>query len=358
MSNKQLFKEAIAEAKSIREAAIINAKEALEETLTPQIKSLLAQRLAEMEEEEEAPKLKEEGAEDVKPSEVVAEAEDEEEKGEEEEAPEAEEKKEDEDEELEIEDMSIDDLKDLIGDIVSQMMDQEAPIEEPAGEEAPMDMVGMEDEEEIDLDEILAELSADTPGFDDFMNAVDDVLGVGHPQHELLASAVEKALNNGEIHPDPNDPSSYVKQVEMIAAKLGINETSGEVQAEVAKLQKELNEAVATISKLKANLSEVNVLNAKLLYINKLFKSNRSLTESQIANIIATFDNASTAKEAQLVYESLKTVVNTKPAKSTVVETKLGMASKPAGVAPKKAEIITEVSDAVKRMQKLAGIIK
>ena len=35
MANKDLFKQAIAEAKSIREAAIANAKEALEETLTP-----------------------------------------------------------------------------------------------------------------------------------------------------------------------------------------------------------------------------------------------------------------------------------------------------------------------------------
>lgn len=313
MSNKQLFKEAIAEAKSIREAAIINAKEALEETLTPQIKSLLAQRLAEMEEEDEAPELKEEGAEDVNPSEVVAEADDEKEEGEEEqeEAPEAEEK-EGEDEELEIEDMSIEDLKSLIGDIVSQMMDQEAPIEEPAGEEAPMDMVGMEDEEEIDLDEILAELE-----------------GVAESSHDKEEEKEEQ---------------DHIEE--------------SELKAEVAKLQKELNEAVTTINKLKANLSEVNVLNAKLLYINKLVKANRSLTEAQIANIIATFDNANTAKEAQLVYESLKTVVNTKPAKQTVVESKLGMASKPAGVAPKKAEIITEVSDAVKRMQKLAGIIK
>jgi len=52
MANKDLFKQAIADAKSIREAAIANAKLALEESLTPQLKELLAQRLAEMEEEE------------------------------------------------------------------------------------------------------------------------------------------------------------------------------------------------------------------------------------------------------------------------------------------------------------------
>ena len=49
MSNKDLLKQAIAEAKTIREAAIANAKEALEETLTPHLKEMLAQKLQEME---------------------------------------------------------------------------------------------------------------------------------------------------------------------------------------------------------------------------------------------------------------------------------------------------------------------
>ena len=53
MSNKDLLKQAIAEAKTIREAAIANAKEALEETLTPHLKEMLAQKLQEMEEEDD-----------------------------------------------------------------------------------------------------------------------------------------------------------------------------------------------------------------------------------------------------------------------------------------------------------------
>jgi hypothetical protein len=48
MANKDLFKQAIAEAKSVREAAIANAKEALEETLTPHLKDMLAAKLQEM----------------------------------------------------------------------------------------------------------------------------------------------------------------------------------------------------------------------------------------------------------------------------------------------------------------------
>ena len=48
MANKDLFKQAIAEAKSVREAAIANAKEALEESLTPHLKDMLAAKLQEM----------------------------------------------------------------------------------------------------------------------------------------------------------------------------------------------------------------------------------------------------------------------------------------------------------------------
>ena len=49
MANKDLFKQAIAEARSVREAAIANAKDALEETLTPHLKDMLAAKLQEME---------------------------------------------------------------------------------------------------------------------------------------------------------------------------------------------------------------------------------------------------------------------------------------------------------------------
>ena len=51
-TNKDLLKQAIAEAKTIREAAIANAKEALEESLTPHLKEMLAQKLQEMEDDE------------------------------------------------------------------------------------------------------------------------------------------------------------------------------------------------------------------------------------------------------------------------------------------------------------------
>ena len=89
--------------------------------------------------------------------------------------------------------------------------------------------------------------------------------------------------------------------------------------------------------------------------VNKVFKAN-NLSESQKVNIIAAFDKAETVKEVKLVFETVSENVVTK--KTTKVnESKLGSASKATGTTASKPEVINEVSSAVQRMQKLAGII-
>ena len=119
----------------------------------------------------------------------------------------------------------------------------------------------------------------------------------------------------------------------------------------------ELEEALETIETLKKELNEVNILNSKLLYVNKIFKAN-NLTESQKVNIIAAFDKAETVKEVKLVYETVsENVVTTK--KENVSESKVkGMASKATGTTASKPQNDIVLSEAALRMQKLAGIIK
>ena len=202
MANKDLFKQAIAEAKSIREAAIANAKEALEETLTPHLKDMLAAKLQEMDDsavEEEVVNESEEVAETIE--EAPAKGEDEMEEGKHEdemeegkhedemeeaieeapveEAPgedaedadaegdseESEDEAEDGEEEIEVKDMEVDDLKDLIRDIIAQEHEKmgldggEDHSDMDAGEMEPeMGDIPAAEDEEIDLDELLAEL--------------------------------------------------------------------------------------------------------------------------------------------------------------------------------------------------------
>ena len=318
MANKDLFKQAIAEAKSIREAAIANAKEALEESLTPHLKDMLAAKLQEMDdssvEEEVVNEVEIDETEEVTEVEAyegesnddataMEEAEDDSDESEDE-ADDAGEEADDE-EEVEVKDMEVDDLKDLIRDIISQEMGADDEIDNSdmdAGEEMEpeMDMgADVDGEEEIDLDELLAELEA-----------------VSEEQE------VEEEVEEEVVAEEDNS---------------------------------ELNEALETINTLQSQLQEVNLLNAKLMYVNKVFKVN-NLSEAQKVNIIAAFDKAETVKEVKLVFETVsENMVVAK--KATIKESKLGMASKATGTTASKPEVIAEVSDAVKRMQKLAGII-
>ena len=361
MANKDLFKQAIAEAKSVREAAIANAKEALEETLTPHLKDMLAAKLQEMEdkevEEEVVNEVEEEVEEAVEENTsgfeaVTAEAEDEDEA--EDDSEESEDEAEDEIEDAgeveageeeeavegdeEIGNITVDQFKDMIRDIVAQEigggggeemgmdmdagdiegMGDEAPIEEPA---ADMEVPGG-DEEEIDLDELLAELEA--------------TVAEGDKKEEETVEEVSTA-NSTEVQ-DTADSQAQGTNINRVVSE-------------------ELEEALATIEHLKKDLHETNLLNSKLLYVNKIFKAN-NLSESQKVNIIAAFDKAETVKEVKLVFETVsENVVSNK--KEQVSESKVkGMASKATGTTASKPEVINEVSDAVRRMQKLAGIIK
>jgi len=219
-----------------------------------------------------------------------------EEEGEEEEGKEEEGVEGEEEEEVEISDMSIEDLKDLIKDIVnSELEAEEAETEEDENNEYV-------DDEEIDL------------GIED----------------EIMEESEEINLE------------------ELLAELESLDEENGG--------SSDLDEAINTINTLRSELQEVNLLNAKLLYVNKIFKA-KNLTESQKVKVIASFDKATTPNEAKLVFESLESTLTSilSPVKSQIKES-LGFASKAAGVAPKKQ--IVEVNENVSRMQQLAGIIK
>ena len=351
MANRDLLKQAIAEAKSVREAAIANAKEALEETLTPHIKDMLAAKLQEMEdsqnEEEVVNEVEEEveeaieentsGFEAVKEAEHEDEAEDDSEESEDEAEDEIEEPAEEEEIEgdEDISKLTVDQFKDMIRDIIAQEigggdaemgadmdggdiegMGDEAGIEEPA-----MDAADAEGEEEIDLDELIRELDA-----------------ISEEEVSEEETVEEDVTGNPVANQESADHSTD---------GTNINRTVSE----------ELKEALETIETLRSDLQEVNLLNSKLLYVNKIFKAN-SLTESQKVNVIAAFDKAETVKEVKLVFETVsENVVNVK--KENVSESKVkGMASKATGTTASKPADQIVLSEAALRMQKLAGIIK
>jgi hypothetical protein len=364
MTNKNLFKEAIAEAKAVREAALVNAKAALEEALTPRLQSMLSTKLQEMEYEEEGAMggymgedddEMEEGfatnqggfnridkvdenddlEEDFDLSEILAELDEEDE-----ELSEAKKEKEEDDEEEEEEeegesvaDMSVEDLKALIKSVVEQELEaeeEETPADEAGEEEhAGQEMGGAEagSEDEIDLEELLAELDA--------MDEDDDADLEEAKSKKKYAWAEPKFKghrDNGKL-----GKKSGIKPH-------GFKKTADD----------DLSEAISVIKTLRKELNEQNLLNAKLLYVNKIFKA-KNLTESQKVRVIASFDKATTPKEAKIVFESLNSSLKATAPKTQIRES-LGFASKAAGVAPKKT--IVESDAVIARMQKLANIIK
>jgi hypothetical protein len=384
MANKDLFKQAIAEAKSVREAAIANAKEALEESLTPHLKDMLAAKLQEMEdksvEEEVVNEIEEELEEanhDKKDDEKMEEAKDdkkdeaieedltevpavaeedeaEDDSDESEDDAEVEEPEQDHDEvdgDEDLSKLSVDQFKDLIRDIINQEMgadaapdmdggDIEGMGDEPAIEEPAGDDLGGDDEEEINLDELLQELEAIS----------EEEVEEGKKEDKMEEGNKEKVDEAEELEEDTNN--------QMEAESDTKDHNVNNVQS--GALKEELDQALETIETLKSELNEVNILNSKLLYVNKIFKAN-SLSESQKVNIIAAFDKAETVKEVKLVYETVSDNFSSKKEvkNETIKEAKnLSMASKAGGTSAAKPEVIAEVSDTVRRMQKLAGIIK
>lgn len=350
MSNKDLLKQAIAEAKTIREAAIANAKEALEETLTPHLKEMLAQKLQEMEDKEDE-EVMDENIYEAEEEEVEAEEGEEGEEGAEEES---------EEEELEIEDMSVEDLKDLIRDIVAQEAGQEGTDLE-AGEEGPEgeeDMVSMDgDSEEIDINELLAELegldeaeSADEQDFKEGAEAGNfGAYGDKGDVEEAIKAAIKAlAAKTGKTY-DAISNFLYGGKSAMPGEMRGFKESASQDK-------EDLQEALKAVKILRNQLQEVNLLNAKLLYVNKVFKSS-NLSEGQKVNVIAAFDKAETVKEVKLVFETVSKNVVAKPA---AIKEHRSFASKATGTATTTApkEILSEVSEQVARWQKLAGIIK
>jgi hypothetical protein len=397
-TNREMLKEAIAEAKAVKEMAIANAKAALEEAFTPQLKSMLSMKLQEMEEmdemedkdmyEMEDKESMEEGEDkdmnEIDLEELLAELEKEEMDENLNEAEEGEEEGEEEEggeegEPLDLEDMTDEDLKKMIEDVIADMVgsgELEAGHEGGEGEEEGEEME-MSDEEEVDLAELLKEIDEME---DETMNENEEIEeGLGDFFKNLLKGAEQKWLEQNfpdweSVDPKDNDKIREIVtkfQAEMNAAGVLpeyaraknsellrlLGRSGGGVGKSVVSIaregmEEELEEAYAAIETLKEELNTINLLNAKLLYTNKIFKA-KNLNESQKVKVLSSFDKAKNVGEVKMVFETLNEGI--KVAKTTIKEN-LGRASK-GTIAPTKKQSIVESNDVFKRMQKLAGII-
>ena len=322
MAKNDILKEAIADAKAVREVALSNAKAALEEAFTPRLQSMLSAKLSEEleedlnEEEEIEENFNETTIEEASFDEMMNYDED---KGSDDEGY----KMESMDEEINLEEILAELELEEGGATEPTFMEGEEEIAEGENEKELEEVKDEELEEGFDLDALLEELD----GLDE---AKDD-------------DEVNEAKDDDEVNEAKEDDE--------------VNEAKDKELEETKKELEETNNALTTV---RAELNEVNLLNSKLLYVNRIFKAN-TLNESQKLRVVESLDKAGTAKEAKLIYETIKDTFNIskgeqRKVKSSIKEG-LGMASKAAGksTAPKKA-VISESNDMMKRFQKLANI--
>ena len=378
--SRDLLKEAIADAKAVKETAIANAKAYLEEAFTPQLRSMLAAKLEEMDEDEVSETVSEteeidekkyadddrkdggesketKRTEKMKYGKDLAEEEeldldeilnsleeedtnvsedartDAEEEGYKDGMKDEKEDMEDEDrdeeeEELDLEDMTEDDLKSFIETVIADMVEAG---ELEAGEEMEVEDEEMEGEEIEVEDEVEVEISEIG---DDYKTG--DAL---NPVEKKTFQEDERTDAEQEGYKDGFDDAK--EDVEDALKKMKVSET-------------ELNEAYDTIRTLKSELNEINLLNAKLLYTNKIFR-NKNLTEAQKVKILNAFDKATSVKEVKIVFETLNENIKVKT--KLAIKENLGYASKATGAAPKtEAKPTVEVDPMVARFKKLAGL--
>jgi|TARA_B100001094_G_scaffold150736_1_gene145868 hypothetical protein len=330
----KLLQDAIADAKAVRETALANAKLALEEAFTPHLKSMLSKKLqAETEGEDE-----ESHDESVEVEEAM-EDEDEESKDEsvEETNEEAvEETMEDEDEEKKDEVYNDEEMEDE-GMHDEEMEDEESEMED----EAP------EDDEDDDIGEVLKQLEAEMADED------EDHKEEGY--HGEEEDEKDESVSE-EMEDEDEDMDEEIDLDEIIKALTEEDEEEEEEEkAEEAMVPAaELDEYRQTVQYLKDKLSEVNLLNAKLLYTNKLFRS-RNVSEEQKMKVIEQFDRAANVREVKLVFTTFAESIARKPVNESAK--RVSKASKPVASTESKKPIIGENTDFKSRMKKLANII-
>jgi hypothetical protein len=329
MAKSDLLKEAIADAKAVKETALANAKIALQEAFAPRLERMLATKLTN----------EIEGEEEEMPAEEPAMA------------PEAGEEMAPEGDGMDVGDLSIDvnndgefDEFDIFSQGGEEMGGEELPAESEEELNAEYDEPV---EEDLNLEAIIRELEGD----------------LEEPVAEPVADEPMPAME-GMYSEEDEDPTDMMgESIDDIIEAILREEEDGEEMPEEEKedvteqLQSELAEAYNTVRQLKSIINEVNLLNAKLLFTNKLFR-NFELSENQKMKVIENFDRAGNTREVKLVFTTLAESFKRPEMKKRVVkESYASKATATTAPAKESTQVLTEGFELANRWKKLAGLL-
>ena len=337
---KDILKEAIADAKAVREVALANAKAALEEAFTPKLQSMLSAKLSE--------ELDENGEVDLEEVQTYSSNQD-----------------------TQLDDEGMDYTTTAsVSTMESKELDEVVDLEEilnelelEEGKDSDDETVDEEkemDEEKEELDEMQVIYNAETANNTHYTaDSVNEGCTDCDNDDFDLDSLLEEInkVNVKETKTKVKPTKVEKKSVRENATTIQLRQT----QTSLKSVEQELNKTKEALKTTMGELNEVNLLNSKLLYVNRIFKAN-NLTDGQKLRVVETFDKAASVKEAKLIYETVKDSFNIKTNKSTpkrkTIKEGFGMASKAAGVAKAPKRVISEADSMVARMQKLANITK
>ena len=266
------------------------------------------------------------------------------------------EKEDREDDEIDLDDLSEDDLKDYIEAVIKDMVS--AGELEP-GDEFVEDEVEVEDVEDVDVeDDVDVDIEVSEGKHKDDEKKVEEKMsnpvmrkgddekkGGKFKKESKPEIETEKDREINEMDEvswnEKNNPTRSAAVGERDPKKVGQSTSAYAIN---------VREALEEVDKLKSELKEVNLLNAKLLYSNKIFKA-KNLTENKKVKVLKAFDKAKDVKEAKVIYDTLNEGLT-----NNSVNNIRSSASSITGKAPERKPIVE--SDAmVARFKKLAGII-
>ena len=337
MSN--LLKEAIADAKAVRATALANAKAALEEAFQPKLEAMLAEKLKnEIADSSDMENSDPMGDNDGMPLTV-------------------------DESQMEITDEELNEiLAELEGELdEAGQVDPNVPVA-PAPAPAPVDPMA---QAPAPVAPAPVDPMAQAPAPVDPMAQAPAPVAPA-PVAEMQDDENDEIVDLQELLDSLNDDEFEGEEItEGEEEEDEEKEVDEKIEDEKVSesLQAELNEAMSTVQYLRDQLNEVNLLNAKLLYTNKLFNQ-FNLDQKQKLKVVETFDLSKSIREVKLSYTILSesyslggsVVRKTNTTAKTITE---GLASKPvASTAPKKDLIVENSNVMASRFQKLAGIKK
>jgi hypothetical protein len=354
-----ILKEAIADAKALRATALENAKIALEEAFTPRLKSMLSQKIQSEVEDSDAEGEVGSGDGHMAAEEDEVEVSEEGYYGEEEDEVEMSDENED-----EMSDENEDELSDENEDELSdegEHMEDEGEHMEDEEDELDLESVIRELEEELDSSEVgdaenkepsdyasdSSEVGAQGPEGE----GADEEGGSENSEDTVVKEPVTEAEHGDEMS-DEEEEIDLEEVLKSLSEEEGLEDENEE--GELEEMHKTLKEYKDTIGYLREKLNEVNLLNAKLLFTNKLFRA-FGLNNNQKLRVVEQFDRASNLREIKLVYTTL--AESFKGNGNRVVNESKGQASKAVASTEPKKQIVSEGTELKNRFKKLANLI-